>query len=144
MGMTIGALARRAGLATSTVRFYEREGVLSAPLRTAAGYRIYTAHSLAELGFIRSARSLGFSLCEIREVLTLARRGAAPCDRLKELAVKRLAVMDRELVKLRAQRKELRRAARKWQRHCSFNPSGTNCEFAASLETGDSDRSRPR
>lgn len=139
--MTIGTIARRAGLATSTVRFYERKGLLSAPLRSAAGYRIYTARSLAELGFIRSARTLGFALNEIREVLILSRRGTAPCDRLKELAVERLALMDRELVRLQAQRKDLDRAARTWQRRCTFDPSATDCEFAACLGIDADDRS---
>jgi MerR family copper efflux transcriptional regulator len=61
-GLTIGKVARGAGLAIDTVRYYEREGLLEKPARTAAGYRQYTAGAVARLRFIRQAKDLGFTL----------------------------------------------------------------------------------
>ena len=71
VGLKIGKVARNAGLAIDTVRYYEREGLLQKPARTASGYRHYTPDAVARLRFIRQAKELGFTLAEIRELLTL-------------------------------------------------------------------------
>ncbi|MBI2508903.1 MAG: MerR family transcriptional regulator, partial [Betaproteobacteria bacterium] len=60
--LTIGKVARGAGLAIDTVRYYEREGLLEKPARSASGYRHYTSDAVARLRFIRQAKELGFSL----------------------------------------------------------------------------------
>lgn len=59
--MTIGKVARSAGLAIDTMRYYEREGLLDKPARTASGYRHYSSDAVARLRFIRQAKELGFS-----------------------------------------------------------------------------------
>ncbi|MDQ7040155.1 MAG: helix-turn-helix domain-containing protein [Rhodothermus sp.] len=78
-GLTRGELARRAGVRPSTIRYYEQQGLLPRPVRTARGYRVYTEDDVACLRFIRRAQALGFSLNTIRELLHLAAtdRGAA-------------------------------------------------------------------
>jgi MerR family copper efflux transcriptional regulator len=68
----IGALAKRAGVGIDTVRYYEREGLLAPRERLPSGYRRYTQHEITRLRFIRKAQVLGFSLAEIRELLTLS------------------------------------------------------------------------
>jgi MerR family transcriptional regulator, copper efflux regulator len=68
----IGALAKRAGVGIDTVRYYEREGLLAPQERLASGYRRYSGHEIKRLRFIRKAQVLGFSLAEIRELLTLS------------------------------------------------------------------------
>jgi Hg(II)-responsive transcriptional regulator len=68
----IGELAKRAGVGIDTVRYYEREGLLKPQQRLASGYRRYTGHEISRLRFIRKAQVLGFSLSEIRELLTLS------------------------------------------------------------------------
>jgi len=70
--ITIGRLARAADVGVETIRFYEREGLLAPPARTASGYRLYSPKTAERLGFIRRAKALGFSLAEIRELLELA------------------------------------------------------------------------
>jgi len=70
--MTTGELARRAGVKPSTVRYYERAGVLPEPARTAAGYRVYTAEDVERLRFVQRAQALGFTLAEITGLLALA------------------------------------------------------------------------
>ncbi len=66
--LTIGEIARRAGLATSALRYYERQGLLSAT-RTSGGQRRYRRSMLRRLAFIRAAQNIGLSLQEIRTAL---------------------------------------------------------------------------
>ncbi len=68
----IGKLATRAGVGVDTVRYYERNGLLSPRGRLASGYRRYSELEVARLRFIRRAQALGFSLKEIRELLALS------------------------------------------------------------------------
>lgn len=70
-GLTIGKLAKQAGLTIDTVRFYERRGLIEEPARTKSNYRIYPEEDVVRLTFIKKAKSLGFSLNEIKELLTL-------------------------------------------------------------------------
>jgi MerR family mercuric resistance operon transcriptional regulator len=69
--LTIGRLAREAGVNLETVRFYERQGLLSKPPRSASGYRLFPADAARRLKFIKRAQELGFSLSEIRQLLAL-------------------------------------------------------------------------
>src|SRR6266542_5401936 len=71
MRLTIGELARRPGIGQSTVRYYERAGVLPQPGRTAANYRLYADDAVTRLRFIRRAQQLGFTLNEIKGLLDL-------------------------------------------------------------------------
>ncbi|MFC1523263.1 MerR family transcriptional regulator [Thermodesulfobacteriota bacterium] len=70
-GLTIGKVAKQAGVGIETIRFYERQGLIEPPPRTASGYRIYPQDCIARLHFIKRAKDLGFSLKEIKELLVL-------------------------------------------------------------------------
>ncbi len=70
--MKIGELAKRAEVGIDTVRYYEREGLLPRAERLASGYRVYDDHDVRRLRFVRRAKSLGFTLPEIRELLALS------------------------------------------------------------------------
>ena len=69
--LTIGELARRAGVGVETIRFYERKGLVAQPVRPAAGFRAYPRDVVARLGFVHEAKQLGFTLKEIRDLLAL-------------------------------------------------------------------------
>jgi Hg(II)-responsive transcriptional regulator len=69
MTLTIGQIARRAGVGVETVRFYERQGLLEEPDRRESGYRQYTEEVVFRLRFIRRAKELGFTLKEIQELV---------------------------------------------------------------------------
>lgn len=71
--MRTGELARNAGVNLQTIRFYEREGLLSAPKRTEAGYRCYERSDLERVTFIKRNQELGFTLAEIKQLLDLHR-----------------------------------------------------------------------
>ncbi len=70
--MSIGQLAQQAGVAIDTVRYYERNALLTPAGRLASGYRRYGASELKRLRFIRRAKALGFSLDDIRVLLGLS------------------------------------------------------------------------
>ena len=71
--MTIGEVAKRTGISTKMLRYYEQRGLLKTVARTAAGYRDYSANDVSIFSFIRRARELGFSLAETEELLNLWR-----------------------------------------------------------------------
>ncbi len=77
--MTRGQIARETGVGIETVRFYEQKGLLEEPRRTANGYRCYDSDALRRIRFILRAKSLGFSLPEIRELFELQAESAAKC-----------------------------------------------------------------
>jgi DNA-binding transcriptional MerR regulator len=107
--MTIGELANRAGVAGSTVRYYERRGLLRPAGRTEANYRIYGPESVARLQFIRAAQTSGLSLDDIRTLLGFSDGAVAPCEEVQ-------AVIDTRLEHVRRQVKDLRRIQRALER----------------------------
>ncbi|HSR67593.1 MAG TPA: MerR family DNA-binding protein [Acidobacteriota bacterium] len=90
MALTIGELARTAEVGRETVRFYERVGLIEDPPRTRGGYRIYPAKAVARLQFIKRAKELGFSLKEIRSLLTLRVSPGTNCDEVRRLGQERI------------------------------------------------------
>ena len=98
--LTIGAVAKRVGVAIDTIRYYEREGLLPAPLRRASGYRSYGEGTIAQLRFIRRAKQLGFTLEEIRELLALSADRQRGVKAVKQRAQQRLAAIEQRIVEL--------------------------------------------
>ena len=99
-GLTIGKLARAAGVAVETVRFYERKGLIADPPRRSSGYREYSDDVVRRLRFIRRAKELGFSLREIEELLAL-RTGPATCGEVREQIAAKLADIEGRVRDLR-------------------------------------------
>lgn len=77
--LTIGKLAERSGISTDTLRYYEKMGLIKAASRSESGYRIYGEDAERILQFIRGAKTLNFTLEEIRQLLTLNRSDKATC-----------------------------------------------------------------
>ena len=102
--MKIGTLARQADVAIDTVRYYERQGLLPAPERTQSGYRSYAADDVARLRFIRRAKTLGFTLAEIRELLALSARRDQDMAGMKAAALQKLADVDDRIAELQCMR----------------------------------------
>ncbi len=102
--LTIGELAKRAGLRTSALRYYEREGLLEPAERTEAGYRLYAPEAEQTLRFIQRAQRLGFSLADIRALLP--GRDVSP-EQVVRVAEDRFVELERQLTELRVLRHEL-------------------------------------
>jgi MerR family copper efflux transcriptional regulator len=92
--LTIGAVAKRVGVAIDTIRYYERQGLLPEPARRASGYRSYGDGAVAQLRFIRRAKDLGFTLEEIRELLALSADRLHGVKQVKQRAKQRLAEIE--------------------------------------------------
>jgi len=103
----IGALSRQTGVNIETIRYYEREGLLSKPQRTAGGYRAYRPPDAQRLGFIRRTRDLGFSLDEVRRLLALADQKSRSCRSVHALATEHLADIRAKIADLRRMEKVL-------------------------------------
>lgn len=93
---TIGRIARASGVGIETIRFYEREGLLQPPERSASGYRLYAPEAVERLRFIQRAKRLGFSLQEIGTLLGLADQDA-PSAEVRSLASEKLTVIEARL-----------------------------------------------
>lgn len=89
--MKIGELARQAGVDVQTVRYYEREGLLEAPARTASGYRAYGPEQLERLNFVRHCRSLDMPLAEIKRLIDLSSDRRVSCEEVNDLVRAHLA-----------------------------------------------------
>lgn len=122
--MLIGEVAERSGVPARTIRFYEQRNILSLPPRSSGGYRVYSERTLAELAFIKRAQQLGFSLEEIREILSLGRVGRMPCSRVSTLCETHLDRIERQMAELQAFRRQLLRAQRNAKAGCGFTREG--------------------
>ncbi len=108
---SIGQVARRAGVGVETVRFYEREGLLEEPVRRASGYRQYAGEAVKHIRFIKRAQQLGFSLKEIRELLTLRVDAETSCEQVKERTAAKLAEVEQKIAELQYMRQALLQVA---------------------------------
>ena len=95
--MTIGEVAETAGVNVETVRFYEREGLIKRPPRPENGYRKYPGSIIGRIRFIKRAQELGFTLREIRELITLQ---LADCAEARQLSRKKIEEIDAKVADL--------------------------------------------
>ena len=107
--LTIGRLAREAGVNLETVRYYERRGLLSKPPRSASGYRLFPAEASRRLKFIRRAQELGFSLREIRELLSLRVSRTTTSTEIRARAEAKIADIEAKIRSLKSMKKTLRK-----------------------------------
>ena len=125
-------LARRAGVSTDTLRYYERLQLLSPAPRSASGYRLFPAQALHRVRLIRGALAIGFSLRELTAIFAERDRGGAPCHHVRELAREKLAAVETSLRELRIWRSELKTTLAGWDRLLRKTPRG---QSAGLLET---------
>jgi MerR family mercuric resistance operon transcriptional regulator len=104
--MTIGGLAKAAGVNIETIRFYQRIGLVHAPEKPLRGVRRYANDDIARLRFIKRAQELGFVLAEIRNLLTL--ESGQSCSNARALAAQKLRVIESRLADLGRMRDALK------------------------------------
>lgn len=110
--LTIGRLARAAGVNVETIRFYERKGLLSRPPKPAEGYRKYPVEAVKQVVFIKGAQKLGFSLKEIATLISLGRAGAVSCAEMRALANRKITEIQQKIMALEAMKSSLEELAR--------------------------------
>lgn len=101
--LTIGELAAAGGVPTSTIRYYERAGLLKPSARSPSNYRLFSADDLERLRFIRAAKATGFTLDDVTKLLR-----PAPCGTVQKLIEDRLDEVGSRMKELRHVQKVLR------------------------------------
>jgi DNA-binding transcriptional MerR regulator len=130
--MTIGRVAKAAGVNIDTIRFYERRRLVRPDSRRASGYRVYRPDAVRRLRFIRRAQALGFSLGEIAALLRLRAVGGRRCDRVCERAGGHLRAVKGKIARLR----EIEGALESLIRACRRGAGTGDCAILDSLERG--------
>lgn len=110
-GLSTGELAKQGGVNLESIRFYEREGLLVKPPRTAAGYRMFSTGDVRRVRFIKRAQELGFSLREIKELLALRLEAGTSCSDVRQRAEAKLTDIDQKIRDLQRMKKALGRLA---------------------------------
>ena len=105
--MNIGTVAEQSGVQPKTIRYYETIGLIRPADRRANGYRSYSSIDMRALNFIKRARSLGFSVDEVRELLDLWQDKKRTSAAVKALAIRHLAALDHKIEALQSMRKAL-------------------------------------
>jgi len=96
----IGDIAKRFGLNPRTIRYYETVGILPRAARTESGYRVYSDETIRRLEFILKAKTIGFKLNEIKEILLLHEKGEAPCECTREFIRKKISEIEEKITSL--------------------------------------------
>ncbi len=140
--MKIGEVSQASGIGIEALRFYERSGLLGKPARSQSGYRLYDEGVLERLAFIRKAQTLGFSLEEIKQIISDAQSGASPCDDVREIVRQRLSELDERMREMRRYRKELAETLEEWDK--VGRAPGHICGLIESAEIENSSPAPPR
>jgi MerR family transcriptional regulator, copper efflux regulator len=111
--MRIGEVAKKVGLSIDAIRFYEQSRLLETPARSEGGFRQYSADHLSALAFIRSLQTLGFSLNEIRDFLSLRTNDLRACSEVRGMLDRKLHDIRARKVALAKLERELRSALHK-------------------------------
>lgn len=106
--LTIGELARQAGLTVETIRFYENEGLLEKPDKPMGSIRTYPLEAIERLSFVHQAKQVGFTLREIRDLIALRDDPAADAAAVRGRAVAKLVHVERKLAQLERMQATLR------------------------------------
>ena len=131
--LTIGKVARAAGVGVETVRFYEQRGLIEKPPRLASGYRQYPQDTVRRLRFIKRAKELGFTLKEIYELLSMRMRSDTRCADIRAEAETKLIDIGRKIRDLEGMRNALRYLADT----CTSESSLDECPILKALDYGE-------
>lgn len=127
--LTVGQLAEKAGINPESIRFYEAQGLMPQPPRSAAGYRVYPPSAVLRIRFIKRSQELGFSLKEIKELLSLAEDRTTDCADVRELAQTKVAEISEKIQTLEAMKQALTVLAET----CPGTGPAANCSILESI-----------
>lgn len=128
--LTIGEVAKTAGVKVETVRYYERQELIPPPPRRESGYRAYPEETVKRIRFIKRAQELGFSLKEIAELLSLRVGPGTACADVRKRAVAKIAEIERKMETLRRIKEVLAGLAAA----CEGRGPASECPILESLE----------
>src|SRR5713226_2291903 len=125
-------LANEGGVNVETIRYYERRGLLPKPPRTGSGYRVFPQDAVKRLRFIKHAQALGFSLKQIRELLSLQVKPGSSCADVCRTAQAKITDVDDKIRHLQG----IRKALVKITATCSGRGPISNCSVLHALNEG--------
>jgi Hg(II)-responsive transcriptional regulator len=130
-GLTIGEVAEQANVHIETLRYYERRGLVAKPPRSASNYRRYPEDALRRVRFIKRAQELGFSLYDIKELLSLRADPEADCAEVRACAEAKMKDIEAKICALTA----MKYALSTLMVECSGDGPLSDCPILESLET---------
>lgn len=130
--LTIGQVAVACGVGVETIRFYEREGLVPQPARPESGFRRYPPETVKRIRFIQRSKALGFSLREIRDLLSLRVDSKRSCNRVRKHAEAKIADIEGKMEAL----KGMRQALEKLVTACASRSATGECPIIEALEEG--------
>ncbi len=128
--LTIGQLAKKAGVNIDTIRYYEKQGLIPKPSRRESGYRQYSEDSVKRILFIKRAKELGFSLKEISELLSLRLGSSTTCGDVKKRADIKIAEIGEKIQTLQ----RMKTALIKLVKACEENRQAGECPMLEALD----------
>ena len=120
--LTISALAKRSGLPSQTIRYWEGLGLLPRAARSHTGYRVFDSESLRYIAFIRKSKAIGLTLAEMIEILRLTRSGHCPCPEVVHWTTARARAIESQIRELSALLRRLNCRKAKRQRTLQQQP----------------------
>lgn len=129
-----GDLAKRAGMNVETLRYYERKGLIEEPPRRMSGYREYPSDTVQQVRFIKRAQELGFSLREIKDLLSLRVEPGTTCSQVRQRGKKKIAEIQQKIADLQA----IETALGKLVASCSGRGPATRCPILEHLNSSKS------
>lgn len=129
--LTVGKVARKAGVNMQTVLYYERRRLLSPARRSDSGYRLYMPETVRVIRFIKNAQALGFTLDEVSKLLRLRVNSRSQCESVKRQARARLELVQEKIAGLRSMERILRRLLKT----CVARGTMDSCPILDSLES---------
>jgi len=130
---TIGQAAALSGVSPDTLRYYEKERLVTPASKTGAGYRLYDDEALRRIHFIKTAQHCGFALAEIHELMTLKQADSACCADVRSVAIEKKLRIAHKLQALQAMSKALDELIER----CAGGGAATeDCPILAALENG--------
>ncbi len=133
MGLKIGEVAERGGVNLETIRYYEREGLLPKPPRLPSGYRVFPESAVSRVRFIKRAQELGFSLAEVKELLSLRIDHDREAAEVRELAKAKIADIEEKIRTLQRMKEVLSGLTDR----CSGCGPTSECPILASIDSGE-------
>lgn len=137
--ITIGRLARVAGVTPRAIRYYERLGLIKPPMRTESNYRLFDADSIARVRFIAKCRSLGFSIAEVNDLLRIMEDPDHTCAQVADLTREHLDLVDSKIKHLKEMRRILARNLA-----CCTSKEVPDCPVLEFLQVADPTDARPK
>ena len=132
--MTATILAKQSDVSLYTVRHYTRIGLLKPSRNSSNNYKVYQPSDATRLHFIQAAKSLGFSLTEIKEILSEAKHGNSPCPLVREIIERHIEENHRKIKEMQKLQKKMESALTDWKLMDNSMPNGDSvCHLIESV-----------